>query len=136
MSSLYASFIYRNRPAQVAWLVTLTLVLLMLASCIATTARTTETTYLLDGKTYVLQEFTHSGTHNFTLLEVVNGERKFTALYDMGEGAAISVFNDPIPEDAGHLTTIMTVAQTGTQQGETVKIHQRSIDPTRIVDGE
>jgi hypothetical protein len=111
------------------------LALLVLSACaVMSTARTTETTYLLDGKTYVLQEFNHADEHNFTLYELVNGERKFVALYDPGDGSRANVFKDPIPEDGGHLRTIMTVAQKGEEQGEAKTSSQQSLDVSRVFD--
>ncbi|MFQ5565904.1 MAG: hypothetical protein ACE5EU_06035 [Paracoccaceae bacterium] len=127
----------RAGSVHVAGLLAAVLVLLVLSACASLgVARTKETTYVMGGKTYVLQEFRFKGVHNFTLFEVVDGERSFTALYDPGEGPSTDVFKDPIPEDEGHLTTIMTVAQNGEQQGETVVTDQRSWDPTRVLDGD
>ena len=138
MTSSHTPFLRRTGPARGARLLATALVVLALAACATLgTARTKETTYVLDGKTYILQEFRFKGTHNFTLFEVVDGERSFTALYDPeGEEEPTDVFEAPIPEDEGHLTTIMTVVQNGEQQGETTTSDQNSWDPTRIVDGE
>lgn len=112
--------------------------MLVLVSCgLAAVARTAETTYTLDGKTYILQEFDFADQHNFTLFQVVDGQREFAAFYepdDKANGPPVDVFNGEIPEEEGHLRTIMTVAQKGEQHGDTTYRKQDSINAARVFD--
>ena len=92
MSSLPVPFPRRAGSARGAGLLATALVLLTLTACSMTGyARTKETTYLMNGKTYVLQEFTFQKEHNLTLFEVVDGERSFTAFHEPGEGTSTDV---------------------------------------------
>ena len=101
--------------------------LVALSACIGGTAAYTDYTFVHNGKTYVVQDFSFGPTQNVTLFEVVDGERKFVGFVD-GDGISIhSLRTKPIPEEEGHRRTIMTVMQQGEQQGEPTTRYQESI---------
>ena len=103
------------------------LLLAALSACPVGIALYTDYTFLHDGKTYVVQDFSFDGTQNVTLYEVVDGERKHRGFVDEEDLSFNDLRTKPIPEEKGHKRTIMIVIQQGEQQGEPTTRHQESL---------